>query len=81
MTTEENLSFAHDIRPMFTDVDVDHMRKLIDLSDRDAVFAHGDAIYSAVTSGSMPPASSGVPRWTDEMCSRFRNWLDQGGPV
>ncbi len=81
MSTEDNLSFARDIRPMFTDTDVNHMRKLLDLSDRDSVFTHGATIYDTVTTGKMPPPSSGEPRWTAEMCSRFKTWLDQGGPA
>ncbi len=72
------LSFARDIRPMFTDMDVEHMRKAMDLSDRDSVRHHADAIYQAVSSGHMPPASSGEPPWTPEMCARFKAWKDQG---
>jgi hypothetical protein len=73
------LSFAGDIRPMFTDMDVAHMRMAMDLSDRDSVFAHADAIYAAVSNGSMPPAGSGEPPWTAEMCAKFKAWKDGGG--
>lgn len=64
---------------MFTDMDVDHMKNAFDLADRDSVFAHAGAIYRAVSSGTMPPPSSGEPRWTDQMCAHFKQWLDQGG--
>lgn len=74
------LSFSRDIRPMFTDMDVDHMKKAMDLSNRDSVFQHADAIYESVSTGRMPPPSSGEPRWTTEMCDRFKAWKDQGGP-
>ncbi|HEU5479490.1 MAG TPA: hypothetical protein VFU90_06630, partial [Candidatus Tumulicola sp.] len=68
---EGTLSFAADVRPMFTDLDVDHMQPLgIDLSDRAAVEANADAIYAAVSNGSMPPAGTGE-RWSPEMCARF----------
>jgi hypothetical protein len=73
------LSFTRDIRPMFTKMDVDHMNFVMDLSDRDSVFAHADAIYAAVSGGSMPPKSSGEPQWTPEMCATFKRWQDQGG--
>jgi hypothetical protein len=76
----ETLSFVRDIRPFFSDMDVEHMMKAMDLSDRDSVFIHGAAIYEAVSKGSMPPASSGEHRWTPDMCEVFRRWLDQGGP-
>jgi hypothetical protein len=75
----ESVSFKRDIRPMFADMDVEHMKKAMDLSSRDDVFQHGDAIYEAVSSGHMPPASSGEPRWTPAMCATFKTWQDQGG--
>lgn len=76
-----NLSFAKDIRPMFTDVDVAHMKPLgADLSDWESVKAHADGIYQAVSSGIMPPPSSGEARWTPEMCDRFKSWQEQGCP-
>jgi len=73
------LSFARDIRPMFSDMDVDHMRKAMDLSDRESVLQHADAIYASVSSGKMPPPSSGEAAWTAEMCAKFKAWVDQGG--
>jgi hypothetical protein len=36
----EAVSFKRDIRPMFTDMDIEHMRKAMDLSSRDSVFLH-----------------------------------------
>ena len=74
-----SLSFARDVRPMFTDMDIAHMKKEMDLSDRDSVYRHGNAIYDSVLQGRMPPASSGEARWTPDMCARFKQWLDQGG--
>ena len=65
---------------MFTTMDVDHMIKAMNLADRDSVFQHAAAIYSSVSSGSMPPPSSGEARWTSDMCARFKTWWDQGGP-
>ena len=44
----EAVSFKGDIRPMFTDMDIEHMRKAMDLSSRASVFVHADAIYKAV---------------------------------
>jgi hypothetical protein len=74
------LSFERDIRPMFTQVDVDHMHAMIDLSNRDSVFENANAIYGTVSSGSMPPPSSGETAWTPEMCDKFKQWKEQGGP-
>ncbi|HZY98616.1 MAG TPA: hypothetical protein VFE36_03500 [Candidatus Baltobacteraceae bacterium] len=72
------LSFAKDIRPMFTDTDVDHMSFAMDLSDAADVAKNADAILAVVKDGSMPPARSGGVRWTDEMCDKFESWINQG---
>jgi hypothetical protein len=81
MNDSGRLSFATNIRPLFTSTDVDHMQAFgIDLSNRDSVAEHADAILGTVTSGAMPPASSGEARWTDEMCATFKQWRDQGCP-
>jgi hypothetical protein len=80
MSISATLGFARDIRPMFTSMDVDHMKKVMDLSDRDSVFQHAEAIYESVSSGRMPPASCGEPRWTPDMCAKFKTWQEQGGP-
>lgn len=75
----DRLSFAKDIRPLFTEMDVAHMKHGgMDLSNRDDVEKHADAIYQTVKSGSMPPPNSGEPRWTDAMCEAFKQWQAQG---
>ena len=81
MTDSPALSFAKDIRPMFTEMDVAHMKHAdMDLSDRDDVERHAGAIYQTVSAGSMPPPSSGEPRWTSAMCDTFKRWQEQGFP-
>ena len=79
MTNDQRLDFENDIRPMFTDLDVAHMKPLgIDLSASASVAKHAAAIYETVSEGSMPPRGSGEPRWTSEMCDRFKRWMEQG---
>jgi hypothetical protein len=81
MSDQPALSFAKDIRPMFTDMDVAHMKPAgIDLSSRDDVEANADGIYATVSDGSMPPPGSGEERWTPEQCERFQQWQTQGCP-
>ncbi len=78
---DQALSFSKDIRPMFTDLDVEHMRPFgMDLSQYDDVKAHAGAIYSVVVNGAMPPSSSGEARWTPEQCERFKAWQTQNCP-
>ena len=80
MSNESALSFAKDIRPMFTELDVDHMKMAgLDLSSRDEVAAKADTIYQTVSTGTMPPPSTGE-RWSAEMCARFKEWQTQGCP-
>jgi hypothetical protein len=62
-------------------MDVDHMSKWMDLSNRDSVFTNAQAIYQVVASGSMPPPPAGEARWSDEQCALFKQWMDQGGPA
>jgi hypothetical protein len=52
----------------------------LDLSSRDDVAKHADAIYRTVKSGTMPPPDSGEARWTDEMCDLFEQWQKQDCP-
>jgi hypothetical protein len=78
MSDRPALSFAKDVRPLFTDLDVAHMKPAgIDLSDRASVEAHADAIYHTVTAGTMPPAGTGE-RWTEAMCALFKQWQTEG---
>lgn len=81
MTDERAPSFGKDIRPMFTDVDVAHMKPAgIDLSSKDSVQAHAQAIYEKVSDGSMPPPGAGEARWSAQMCERFKRWQAEGCP-
>lgn len=77
MADGSSLSFAKDIRPLFTDTDVAHMAFAMDLSDPKSVAEHADAIYGAVSNASMPPPGTGEP-WTPEMCATFKRWMDEG---
>ena len=75
------VSFAHDIRPLFTDMDVAHMKNAgVRLDDvaymRDP--GHAQNVLNAVSSGAMPPGSSGEPRWSPERVQLFQDWMASG---
>jgi hypothetical protein len=73
-------SFASDIRPLFTDEDVEHMLDVnsdLDLSRYEAVKANADDIYNVLSAGEMPP---GQP-WPQEQVARFKQWMDDGYPA
>jgi tyrosinase len=74
------LSFARDIRPLFTQEDVDHMLRVdpsLDLGSYDSVKAHASSIYRRVSLGEMPP---GKP-WPQEQVAAFKQWMDEQHPL
>jgi hypothetical protein len=74
------LSFATDIKPMFTSKDQEHMMFMFDLWNYDDVKSNASEIYDSVKEGRMPPGGSGGP-WSPDKVSRFKNWMDEGcGP-
>ena len=78
MKSGSPLSFATDIRPLFTDVDVEHMKQFgLDLSSPESVASLAENILSVVRSGAMPPRSENRT-WTKDMCDTFEAWVKQG---
>lgn len=74
------VSFSADIRPLFTDIDVDHMSFYCDLSNYGDVKANADDILGRLcgTSGPvMPPAATGGP-WARDKIALFEQWIAGG---
>lgn len=69
-----SLSFAGDIRPLFTASDIEHMDFIFDLSNFDDVVANAAIIYERLADKSMPP---GQP-WPDAQIASFKQWMDEG---
>lgn len=75
------VSFSRDIRPLFTDMDVEHMREYGVLLDDFGYMsdpAHAQDVLDQVSSGSMPPPDSGEPPWPPERVQLFRDWINDG---
>jgi hypothetical protein len=75
------VSFAQDIRPLFTDMDIAHMKNFgVALDDfgymRDP--AHAQKVLDALSAGRMPPSSSGEPPWSPDNVQLFREWIAAG---
>jgi hypothetical protein len=71
------LSFAKDILPMFREGDVKCMAPAgVKLDDPGwmCVAANADAVYDAVSNGSMPPDAP----WPEERVKTFKAWMDEG---
>jgi hypothetical protein len=72
------VSFARDIRPLFTDIDIAHMKdRGVALDDygymRDP--GHAQQVLDAVSNRWMPPRSSAEPPWSPESVQLFRDWI------
>jgi hypothetical protein len=74
-------SFARDIRPLFTDMDVAHMKHAgVVLDDYEYMRdpAHAQHVLEAVSGGTMPPSSSGEPSWPPASVQLLRDWIAAG---
>ena len=75
------VSFATNIRPMFSDMDIAHMKNFGVLLDdlgymRDP--ANAQKVLNMVSSGAMPPGNSGETSWSPDQVELFRNWITDG---
>ena len=77
-------SFAADIRPLFTDRDIQGMKKAFNLANYDEVKAHASAIYDRIRGigGAVmpPPPPRGEGPWPREppRIDLFAKWLADG---
>jgi hypothetical protein len=73
------LSFATDIKPLFTAADQQHMSFMFDLWDYDDVKSNASDIYDAVSAGRMPVDANNKPRpWPKDQVATFKQWMDEG---
>ena len=75
------VSFAQDIRPLFTDMDIAHMKDLgVALDDFGYMHdpAHAQQVLDQVSAGLMPPRRSGEQSWSPESVQLFRDWIAGG---
>jgi MoaF-like len=71
------LTFSHDIRPLFRDMDIACMRprgKLLDDPTWMCAPAHAQQVFNALKAGRMPPDQA----WPPERVALFKQWMDQG---
>jgi hypothetical protein len=75
------VSFSTDIQPLFTEMDVDHMKAQgVPLDDYSWMSQPDNAaqVFQAVSSGWMPPSDSGEQRWPADRVALFKSWMDGG---
>jgi hypothetical protein len=75
------VSFSRDIRPLFTAMDIEHMRQagvalddITYMSDPN----HAERVHQKLSSKQMPPPYSGESAWPDAKIQLFRDWIDGG---
>jgi hypothetical protein len=76
------ISFSQDIKPLFRQIDIEHMRKLavmLDdykyMSDPTDNYSNAQSVEDTVTSQSMPP---GGPYWTNQQLNLYKQWRSDG---
>ncbi|MGA9770842.1 MAG: hypothetical protein WBV94_17510 [Blastocatellia bacterium] len=70
------VSFANDIKPLFTEMDKDHMEFMFDLWSYKDVKANADDILDSVSNGRMPPGPQGP--WPQDKVDLFKQWVAGG---
>jgi hypothetical protein len=75
--TEQPISFAQDIKPLFREGDRESMKWAFDLSSYDDVAANSDAILGKLRDGTMPCDGA----WPEEQVDLFQRWVDTGMPA
>jgi hypothetical protein len=75
--TEQPISFARDIKPLFREGDRESMKWAFDLSSYEDVAANSGAILGKLRDGTMPCDGA----WPEEQVDLFQRWVDAGTPA
>jgi hypothetical protein len=78
--TPKTISFAADIRPLFTSIAIQHMSWFCDLSNYENVRDHAQEILNRLQGSGgavMPPLASGGP-WAADKVQLFGQWVANG---
>jgi hypothetical protein len=76
------ISFQKDIRPLFTERDIQGMSRALNLASYDAVKQHAAAIYDRIRGigGALmpPPPPRGEGPWPQTQIELFAKWIADG---
>jgi len=75
--TDEQISFADDIKPLFREGDRNSMIWKFDLWSYDDVSGFSDDILGRLRDGSMPCDGA----WPEERVALFQDWIEAGEPA
>jgi hypothetical protein len=75
------ISFAKDIRPLFRQIDLEHMSRMNVLLD-DYTFmsdpGHAQAVYEYLDGTRQPQMPPGGPYWSEEQLNVYSEWIAGG---
>jgi hypothetical protein len=77
LATDEPISFARHIRPLFRERDRRSMSFAFDLWSHDDVAQNGGAILGRLRDGTMPCDGA----WPEEQIAAFEGWVKAGTPA
>jgi hypothetical protein len=80
-TTERAVSFARDIRPLFRQIDLDHMDRMgVMLDDYGYMSDRSNAqnVYDYLEGAKEPRMPIGGPYWDKEQLDVFARWMKDG---
>ncbi|MBV8726087.1 MAG: hypothetical protein JO078_06625 [Candidatus Eremiobacteraeota bacterium] len=80
MANQERVSFAADIRPLFRQIDIDHMRpRNVHLDDFAFMSKRENAttVYDFLTGKKEPQMPPDEP-WSSEQLDLFNRWMENG---
>jgi hypothetical protein len=77
LATDERISFARDIRPLFRERDRRSMSFAFDLWSHDDVAQNTDAILGRLRDGTMPCDGA----WPEGQIAAFQDWVKAGTPA
>jgi hypothetical protein len=75
--SDERISFAQHVKPLFRDRDRQSMEWAFDLWSHEDVARNSDAILGRLRDGTMPCDRA----WSDEQIAVFHGWVEAGTPA
>jgi hypothetical protein len=77
VSTDEQISFERDIKPLFREGDRQSMKAAFDLSSHDDVADNKERILERLSEGTMPCDDA----WPGEQVALFERWVAAGTPA
>jgi len=83
MQPDTSVSFERDIKPLFRQIDLDHMAPMgVALDDYEYMSdaSNAKSVYEFLTGDQEPRMPIGGPYWSQEQLELYSRWLEAGRP-